>query len=129
MKAPDEIQDRSERVIPGQSQPTQRHSTGRHPPLPKEQGIDDQRLDDNARPSQTTVTSQDAANGHVLEKSENRQVYPQAHVQLWEEKHRLGFPQKSSRKPDSASPDNEKKDQEKETSPWDASSNVCRSHR
>ena len=64
----------------------------------------------------------------MLKKSGNRQVYLQAHVQLWEEKHRLGLPQKSSRKPDSASPDDEKKDQEKETYPSDASSTVCQSH-
>ena len=65
---------------PGQSLPTRRHSTGHHPLLPKEQGIDDQRLSDNARLSQTTVTSQDVANGHKLEKSENHQVYLQAHI-------------------------------------------------
>ena len=102
---------------PGQSQPTRRHSTGRHPQLPKEQGIDDQRLIDTAPPLRMTVTSQDAENGHKLEKSEHRQEYLQEHVQIWEERHRLGLPQKNLKKPDSASPDDEKKEPEKETSP------------
>ena len=79
---------------------------------PKARGIDDQYLSDSVLLVQMAATSnpkgQDAASGHLSEQSESRQEYLQGHVQLWEEKPRLGpLPKKMS---DSASPDGEKKD-------------------
>ena len=72
---------------------------------------------------------QDAASGHLPKRGENRQEYLQVHVQLWEEKPRLGHLLRTQKTTDRTSPDGEKKDQGKETCPSDASSIACRSHR
>ena len=104
-----------------------------HPLHPKVSGIDDQHPSDDGPLARMTATSnpkgQDAASGHPPERSDNRQEYLQAHVQLWEEKSRLGHLLTSQNPTDRTSPDSEKKDQGKETYPSDASSNACRSRR